>query len=152
LAGLTFTRDTDPATAGIPSGPNGSGPATKTYVDANITIKPNATNEVGKPHTFTVTVKQNNGSGNGFVNVANGTKPTVTLTNSNGAAFQVSANTCSSTGTVSGKCTITFTSQSAGQVTVNASVTVTVGGVTMTRDTDPATANIGAGPNGTGPA
>src|SRR6185436_19024801 len=57
----TVTRDTNPATANIGAGPGGSGPAVKTFVDANITITPNATNEVGQPHTFTVTVMQDDG-------------------------------------------------------------------------------------------
>src|SRR5207244_12923159 len=89
LQGVTVTRDTDPTTTSIPSGPNGSGPATKTFVDANITIKPSATNEVGKPHTFTVTVKRNTGAGNGFTVVPDGVKPTVTLTATNGASVQI---------------------------------------------------------------
>ena len=33
-----------------------SGNATKTYVDAKIEIDPDATNEVGQPHNFTITV------------------------------------------------------------------------------------------------
>jgi len=153
LGGVTVTRDTDPATANIPAGPGGSGPAVKTFVDANITITPpNATNEVGQNHTFTVTVKQNAGGGAGFVNVPNGTKPTVTLVNSNGAAFNISSNVCFTAGTTAGQCTVTFTSPSAGVVTGNASVTLTIGGVTLTRDTNPATASIPAGPGGSGPA
>src|SRR5439155_714623 len=152
LAGVTLTRDTNPATANIPSGPGGSGPATKTFVDANITIAPDATNEVGRPHTFTVTVKRNTGNGNGFVNVPDGTKPTVTLTNSNGAAVNVTSDVCAAAGTAGGKCTVTVTSPSAGKVTGNASVTLVIGGVTVTRDTNPATATVPAGPGGSGPA
>src|SRR5262249_43443765 len=44
-----------------------SGPATKTWVDAQIAIGQTATNEVGQPHTFTMTVLQNAGLGAGFV-------------------------------------------------------------------------------------
>ena len=44
-------------------------------------------------HTF------NDGSGNGFVNAPNGTKPTVTLSNSNGAVNQITGNTCANPGT-----------------------------------------------------
>ena len=47
---------------------------------------------------------------------------------------------------------MTFSSPTAGTVTGNASVTFLVGGVSLTRDTDPATANVGAGPGGSGPA
>ena len=39
------------------------GPATKTWVDARIAIAPNATNEVGQPHTFTVTLEKDTGDG-----------------------------------------------------------------------------------------
>src|SRR5207249_1403786 len=119
--------------------PGGSGPATKTFVDANITIGPaNATNAVGQDHVLTVTVQQNKGTGAGFVNAPNGTKPTVSLVDSNGAANSISANTCTNPGTVNGKCTVTFTSPSAGKVTGNASVTFNVSGQSLTRDTDPA--------------
>ena len=41
--------------------------------------------------------------------------------------------------------------QTEGSITINASATLTVGGVTMTRDTDPNTAPT-AGPGGTGSA
>ena len=46
---------------------------------------------------------------------------------------------------------VVFSSPSAGTVTINASVSLTVGGLTLTRDTDPLTL-AGAGPGGTGPA
>src|SRR6185436_20565854 len=49
VGGLTLVRQTD----GID---DNSGDAVKTFVDAKISITPNATNEVGEPHTFTVTV------------------------------------------------------------------------------------------------
>src|SRR6185295_5466436 len=61
LPAASVTRDTDPATTTIPSGPGGTspaGPATKTFVDAKITITPNDVNGVGDPHTFTVNVMQ----------------------------------------------------------------------------------------------
>src|SRR5262249_51417448 len=41
VSGATLTRDTAPATA-PPSGPGGTGPATKDYVDAGITLSPPA--------------------------------------------------------------------------------------------------------------
>ena len=40
----------------------------------------------------------------------------------------------------------------AGLTVANASASLTVGGTSLTRDTDPATAGIGAGPGGSGPA
>ena len=44
-----------------------SADAVKTYVDARISITPNATNEVGQPHTFTVTRQEGHRDGDGFV-------------------------------------------------------------------------------------
>src|SRR5262249_6265128 len=38
-----------------------SGPATKTFVDARVSIAPNATNGITEPHTFTATVLQDDG-------------------------------------------------------------------------------------------
>src|SRR5262249_27271262 len=51
-----------------------------------------------------------------------------------------------------GQFKVTFSSNTAGQVIGNASATLVVDGQTLTRDTDPATTNIGAGPGGSGPA
>ena len=56
VGGVALTRHTDGAGAN-------SGPATKTWVDAKISIAPNATNEVGQPHTFTVTLQKDTGTG-----------------------------------------------------------------------------------------
>ena len=39
----------------------------KRWVNARISIAPNATNEVGQPHTFIVTLQKDIGDGNGFV-------------------------------------------------------------------------------------
>jgi len=156
VGGVSLTRDTDPATALIGAGPGGSGPAVKTYVDARITITPSQTNEVGASHTFTVDVDKNAGDGLGFVAATPGDVD-FTLVNSNGAAYALNAgaSTCDEAGDnldASGQCTIVFSSPTAGKVTGNASVTLSVGGVSLTRDTDPATALIGAGPGGSGPA
>ena len=56
----------------------------KTWVNARILIAPNATNEVGAPHTFTVTVQQDTGGGLRARSGA-GVPCNVTLTNANGA-------------------------------------------------------------------
>ena len=92
VSGQPLMRDTDPATTTV-AGPGGSGPATKTFVDAKISITPNATNEVGQPHTFTVTVMQDDGltaaqGGDGVTGFTAATvgNVDVTLTDSNGAA------------------------------------------------------------------
>jgi uncharacterized repeat protein (TIGR01451 family) len=99
-----------------------------TIVDARIHISPSQTNRVGQPHTFTAFVEKNLGDGNGWVAAAN--QPvTVTLTNGNGAHFNVSSNTCPAGTAADGKCAITFTSPDTGTVTGNASATVSNLGV-----------------------
>ena len=64
VGGLTITRTTNTA---VNTAAGGSGNASKTWATARITIAPNATNEVGQPHTFTVTVEQD--TGGGFVGI-----------------------------------------------------------------------------------
>jgi peptidyl-tRNA hydrolase len=157
VGGVTLTRDTDPATADVGSGPGGSGSATKVFVDARIRIAPDQTNEVGQAHTFTVTVEKNAGDGNGFVPASIGDVD-FSLVDHDGAnsVVDTAASTCDDVGSdnldANGQCTIVFTSNSAGRVVGNASVTLVVGGVTLTRDTEPATADVGSGPGGSGPA
>jgi hypothetical protein len=56
VGGVVLTRNTNGVGAN-------SGPATKTWVNAGISIAPNATNEVGQPHTFTVTLRKDTGTG-----------------------------------------------------------------------------------------
>lgn len=128
----------------------------KTWVDANITITPDGTNPVNVPHTFTVTVMKDDGLGGGLVAAA-GEHVDFTLTDGGGAVAVLDAvnSTCDDAGPntdVNGQCVIVFTSATAGTTTGNAFVTLTVGGVSLTRDTDPATAGVGAGPGGSGPA
>jgi hypothetical protein len=128
-----------------------SGPAVKTFVDANIAIAPNDTNGIGENHTFTVTVKKNAGDGAGFVTATSG-HVDVTLTPSGGANPVIDnlSSTCDNAGSnldSSGQCTLTFTSQTAGTVVGNASVSLSVGGVSLTRST-----SGNAGPGGSGPA
>src|SRR4029079_10579018 len=77
---------------------------------------------------------------------------------SNGALaanFKPGLSTCDNAGAntdANGQCTIVFTSTLPGRTTGNGFVTLVVGGVSLTRDTDPATLTVGAGPNGSGPA
>ena len=157
VGGLSLFRETDG------NSPN-SDDAVKTFVDAKIEIAPDGTNEVGDPHTFTVTVWEDDGSGSdadnemGTFDRASGETVTLSLTNSNGAAWVLGTpggNPCTGVTDSSGECTVVFSSPTAGQVTGNASVTLLVGGVSgviLTRDTDPDTTTIGAGPGGSGPA
>jgi uncharacterized repeat protein (TIGR01451 family) len=100
-----------------------SADAVKTFVDARIHISPSATNGVGQSHAFTVFVEQDVGDGAGFVPAAS--EPvTVTLTNANGAAASVTANTCSGGTDATGHCSVTFTSSTPGTVTGHASSTL----------------------------
>ena len=156
--GQPLTRDTDPATTTIPAGPGGSGPATKTFVDARIVLSPpTATNLVNDPHTIVAQVWQDDGltaaqggdGVTGFAPAPNGTLVTFALTNSGGAtATFVGSNTATLSG---GSGSVQINSATAGTVTINATTTLVVGGVTLTRDTDPATVSIPAGPGGSGP-
>jgi uncharacterized repeat protein (TIGR01451 family) len=121
VSGVTLTRDT-----------NGTGqnsvPATKTWVDAKISIAANATNAVGQPHTFTVTLQKDTGTGT-FVNAA-GEHVDVTLTDANGAVHSAPTGTCTQAGAntnASGQCTITFVSNTPGTVTAHATSTLSIG-------------------------
>ncbi len=117
-----------------------SGPAVKRFVDSFVTIGPNAVNSINEPHTFTATVKVNAGLGAGFVNAADLTPVTITLVPISPLTLSdvtTISNSCmSNPGTISGSCSITFTSDKAGQVNGTATATPTVSGVTMTRTTN----------------
>ena len=137
VAGVSLTR----ATGDGKTGDSANG--VKTYVDANIAITPlTPTNEVGVPHTFTVTVMKNDGSG-GFAPAA-GVTVAATATASNGATITsaggssplcVSGSPATPTTDANGQCTITVSSSTGGKITVNATTTFSVGGVSLTRST-----------------
>src|ERR1044072_2085311 len=116
--------------------------AIKRFVDARITIAPSAVNPVNAPHTFTVTVLQDDGLAagapggdavSGFGPAANAAV-SLTLTGTNGAIPDVNgsatpppaANPSLVTGATnaSGIFTVTFSSASAGLVTGHASADV----------------------------
>jgi hypothetical protein len=140
VGGVSISVNTDGV---APNSPD----AIKTYVDAKITISPDATNRVGDPHTFTVTLSKDTGDGNGFVAAA-GEHVDFTLTDSGGASsvLDAVASTCDDAGAntdASGQCTIVFTSNSAGTVTGHATSTLSVGGVSITVATDGIAPNSG---------
>ncbi|MFN2463513.1 MAG: beta strand repeat-containing protein [Candidatus Dormibacteria bacterium] len=129
LAGASVTRTTGDGLSGD------SATALKTWVDANIAISPlTATDAVGDTHTLTATVKTNAGDGAGYVTAPKGTMVNFSLTNTNGAtgAFVGGVHSCTTT---SGSCSGQITSPSAGQTSVTASTTLSVGGVSLTRTT-----------------
>ena len=124
--------------------------ATKRFVDASITIDPDDTNSIGENHTFTVTVKKDLGMGDGLV-AAQGVNPTVTLT-PNAAVAPGKTDTCASPGTdANGKCSVTFTSNTAGTIVGNASVSLNLGSAQdpVVRST---AAGGNSGPGGSGSA
>jgi hypothetical protein len=113
------------------------------FVDADIAIAPSSTDEVGAAHIFTVTVKADRGAGAGLQPVA-GLFPTVTIS----PTPPTVTNDCATSGTdAAGGCTVIINSPTAGTFTANAKATLTVDGVTLTRDTA-----AYPGPGGTGPA
>ncbi len=129
MGGVQVTR----STAGNP-GPGGTGPATKTYVTANIGLSPlTADDPVGDLHTLTATVTTNNGSGEGQPQPApNGTVVSFSLVSGPGSLASPSCTITNGLGT----CTDVLTSNVAGTSVVNASTTVVVEGVTLHRSTN----------------
>jgi hypothetical protein len=114
--------------------------AVKTFVDANILITPNGVNHVGLTHVFTAHVNINAGNGAGFVNAPDGTQISFTIDSGPGGFTTV--NPCTTAGG-SGSCQIGLTSNATGTTTVSAHTNVTVGGVSLHRDTKGSGANSG---------
>ena len=123
IGSTTLHRQTD----GV--APN-SGDATKTWVDARITIGNSATNKVDTDHTFTVTVQKDLGDGNGWVGASG---LTVTPSLLAGSVGSITGGTCTGSGTTnaSGQCTIVVHSDVVGTTTVNAGTTVVIGTVNI---------------------
>ncbi|MEW5990764.1 MAG: prealbumin-like fold domain-containing protein, partial [Chloroflexota bacterium] len=125
VGGLSLARETD----GV--APN-SGDATKTYVDARISIAADETNEVGDPHTFTVLVEGDDGTG--WAPVAG---ELVTITFPGGAPGTVNDDDCDTTGTDAlGQCFVVINSAVPGIFTAHAAASITVGGLELLRETD----------------
>ena len=146
VQGSILTRDNIASTT-APQGTGATNNNVKTWVDGNITITPSATNPVGQEHVFTITANA----------LGSATPTSIAITPSVSPAPSSSSNTCAtptlSNGGKTATCTVTINSTATGVFTANASVVFSyTGGLTVTRDTDPATATIGAGPNGSGPA
>ncbi len=122
MGGVTVERSTSGN-----AGPAGSGPATKTYVDARISIGSDGVNEVGDDHTVTGTVEVN--AGDGWAPAPDGTDVTFTIVSGPGS---LSASGCP---TIGGSCSVTLTSDTAGVTEVSASTEVEVLGVALERST-----------------
>src|SRR5262252_1919218 len=156
VEGVSLTRDTDPATVPVP-GPGGTGPSTKVFVDASIALAPLiATNEVNHNHTVTATVLQNDGlpagapggdAVTGFGNAPDGTQVLFVISNTGTDAHFSDGVDNAGDGNPGGFDNDTIATVSGG----TAYATFSVGGVSLTRDTDPVTL-AGSGPGGSGPA
>jgi hypothetical protein len=120
-----------------------SGPAVKTFVDANIQLTPaTATNLVGTIHTLTCHINVNAGSG--FANAAAGTACTGLILTGPGAF--VGSNQCTIV-LMTGSCQLAIQSLVTGTTTIQAVTTVFPGGVAVTRATGDA--HAGDSPNAT---
>jgi hypothetical protein len=106
-----------------------SGNATKLYVDAKISIGPNATNIVGEAHNFTINVMKDAGDGSGFVAVDN---QLVNVTYSGTIATPDDSCMTNSTG----HCIVTVNSLVNGTIIATATSEIEVGGINVTRTTD----------------
>lgn len=106
-----------------------------TWVDARITIGTSGTNPVDTAHTFTVFLEKNDGTGWADANA-------VTINSTASGIGAITGGTCGPTGATGagGTCTIIVNSSSAGSSTVDASGTVSVGGVSI----DVSTSGYGA--------
>jgi len=139
---MSLTRDTDPATASVGAGPGGSGPAAKTWADANIQITPaTAANPVGTTHTLTGHVNVNAGS-SAFSNAPAGTAISFSIVSGPGS-FVGGINRCTTVATT-GSCTVQITSTVTGTTVVRATTDVVVGGLTLHRATADAKAGDSA--------
>jgi hypothetical protein len=97
--------------------------------DADISIAPDDVNDVGDPHTFTVTASKNVAGNKSPAD--DGTIADVTLSDANGNPITPTTDTCASPGTVGGTCQVTFTSNVAGLITGHAEADVAVGDTTI---------------------
>jgi hypothetical protein len=124
-------------------GDNG-GNLTKRWIDAFITIGPDAVNPLNKEHVFTVTVTAipSGAAPVSFDPIAVGVSPAPGTQATTCAAPQVSGNVAT--------CTLTINSAVAGKFVANATAVVKVAGASVTRSTDATVAP--AGPGGSGPA
>lgn len=116
-------------------GTGGNTGATKTYVDADITVGPSGVNAVGDPHTFVATVHVNPGSGR--VPAPAGTLATFTVKSGPGAPV---SSTCLTIG-ATGACSVTVSSPIAGVSVVGVAATIDVLGVRFDLTSNGAGAN-----------
>ena len=134
-------------------GLNGDGSnATKTWVDLEIKLDANSVNPVNQSHTFTATVEEDLGNGAGFVPVPAGTPVNFSLVGSNTAGATITSTNPTVTGGINGDTatvTVLDASYKTGSVTVNASTTLAVAGVSPAITRSTGDADPSDGPNAT---
>lgn len=127
------------ATAEGTASSSASDAATKTWVDALLLIDPpQATNQVGDPHVFTITVFEQ--LVGGTPTPAENVVVTAEITDGPGA-FVDGVHTCATD--ASGDCTVTIVSAEPGLTVVQVAANATVGGLTVPLVTDGEDGNVG---------
>lgn len=96
---------------------------------ADISIAPDAVNDVGDSHTFDVDVSTTVAGQESPA--PDGTLVDVTLTDAGGNPITPTSDTCADPGTVGGTCSVTFSSNVAGLITGHAEADVAVGDTTL---------------------
>lgn len=127
--GTVVTRDTDPATVVIGSGPGGSGPATTTLVAARVDLDTGGSAEVGAAHEVRASLLIDSGDGAGFVPAPDGSQIDLRIVEGPGA---LSAESCLTEG---GSCGVGIGSDAAGIARVAASA------IALARDIEVAVAS-----------
>jgi hypothetical protein len=138
---IPVNGQTIPRTTASNPGPGGSGNASKLWLspDANIQLTPgNAENPVGTNHVLTCHINVSPDSST-YANAPDGTVCTVTITSGPGTPSPQNCTTSGGTGS----CTVTITSATAGTTILNASTTITVNGIVLTRTTNGSAGNSG---------
>lgn len=136
----TLTVSNTSLTVTTDSTGSNSGPASKLWVDANIQISPtSATNDISQTEVYTGHVNVNPGTGT--VNEPDGTTITFAIASGPGTLSPTSCVTSGGTGS----CSVNLTSGgAAGTTVINASTSVVVGGITLTRTTDGVSGDSGS--------
>ena len=136
---ITVNGESITRTTGVEA--QNSANAHKDYVSGFITIAQNAVNEVGDPHTFTITATQIPG------NATPATEANITFDVDPDAAYvsDTCNNPISFSGGMTASCTVTVSSNAVGTVTVNASTSFQIEQATVSRSTDGTGSNSGPG-------
>jgi len=136
FTGLTgaVNRDSDSTTASVGHGPGGSDEATKTWVDASISLTPTITDAAGGSQLMTCEIQQDTGDGNGLASAPDGTECDWTIP----SGPHSGGSQDSSCTTAGGTCTFTVDDgdSALGTDAIHATTTFLVGGVSLTRSTD----------------